>query len=159
MTTPHVEPSLAVLAMRAGAHVVAVPIAHVVETMRPLAVEPLAGAPAFILGISIIRGQPTPVLDVAALLTERPAMPPRVSGRFVTLRLTGRQVALSVDSVLALRSLQSDALESLPPLWQGPQPSAVSALATLDRELAIILETSWLLPDGLLDHAALKGTP
>ena len=44
----------------------ALPLEHVVETMRPLPVEPLGDAPRFILGLSIVRGEPIPVVDVGA---------------------------------------------------------------------------------------------
>jgi len=77
----------------------AVPITHVIETMRPLPVEPISGVPSFVQGISIIRGIPTPVVDLGAILGtpgERPE-------RFVTLRVGDRQVALSVNAVVGVR--------------------------------------------------------
>jgi purine-binding chemotaxis protein CheW len=46
----------------------ALPLAHVVETMRPLPIEPLGGMPGFVQGIAIIRGAPVPVVDAGALL-------------------------------------------------------------------------------------------
>ncbi len=37
------------------------------ETMRPLPVEPMAGTPPFMLGISVVRGVAMPVADPAWL--------------------------------------------------------------------------------------------
>ena len=64
------ESSLPVLAMRAGDRVCAVPLAHVSEVMRPLPIEPLAGAPPFVPGLAIVRGKATPVVDLTAVLAD-----------------------------------------------------------------------------------------
>lgn len=147
LTNPLAVSSLPMLVMRADSRVVAVPIQHVTELMRPLPVEPLAGAPPFVLGLAIIRGTATPVIDLAALLADGAATAPQNTGRFVTLRVGHRSVALSVEAVLAIRALPRAELESLPPLWQGPHAPAVAVLGALDRELLIVLETTRLLPD------------
>src|SRR5205809_310773 len=55
-----------IVAVRSGA--CALPLMHVIETMRPLPIEPMACALSFVRGISIIRGAPTPVVDLGALL-------------------------------------------------------------------------------------------
>jgi chemotaxis signal transduction protein len=36
--------------------------------MRPLRIEPVGGTPGFVRGVSMIRGAPTPVVDLKALL-------------------------------------------------------------------------------------------
>ena len=56
------------LVFRAGSMLCALRLADVIETMRPLGTRPLAGTPAFVRGVSIVRGVPTPVVDVARLL-------------------------------------------------------------------------------------------
>jgi purine-binding chemotaxis protein CheW len=127
---------------------VAVPVTHVREIMRALPVAPLAGAPRFVAGLAIIRGSPTPVIDLRALLTDTAATPPPEGARFVALRAGGRAVALSVEAVLPLRTLDQVQLDALPPLWQGESPPAAAALGALDRDLLIVLETTRLLPPG-----------
>jgi chemotaxis signal transduction protein len=47
----------------------AVPLSHVIEIMRPLPVEPISSVPSFVQGISIIRGIPTPVVDLLLKLS------------------------------------------------------------------------------------------
>jgi purine-binding chemotaxis protein CheW len=42
------------LVVRVCARLCVVPLAHVVETMRPLPVERIAGTPSFVRGVSII---------------------------------------------------------------------------------------------------------
>lgn len=143
----HAESSLPVLTMRAGSRLCAVPIAYTVEVMRPLPVEQLAGAPSFVLGLAIIRGRATPVMNLAALLAEGAAAPITSSARFVTLRVGSRGIALHVEAVLAIRTLEPAQLAALPLLWQGANAPAVKALAMLDRELLLVLEAARLLPE------------
>jgi purine-binding chemotaxis protein CheW len=121
----------------------AVPLAHVIEIMRPLAVEPISDVPSFVQGISIIRGIPTPVVDLGALL----GMPNGAADRFVTLRAGERQVALSVDSVLGVRELDASKIGELPPLLQGASKDAIEAMGTLDEQLLVVLSAGWELPD------------
>jgi purine-binding chemotaxis protein CheW len=83
------------LVVRAQAYLCALPLHVVIETMRPLPIEPLAGVPPFVRGMSIIRGEPTPVIDLALLLGAMRELP----WRFVTIRSAGKQVALSVGAV------------------------------------------------------------
>ena len=52
-----------VLVVMVGARACAIPLDHVAETMRPLPIEPVAGTPGFVRGVSVIRGAPTPVVD------------------------------------------------------------------------------------------------
>jgi purine-binding chemotaxis protein CheW len=57
------------LLCRIGSSIGALALKDVRETMRPLPIEPLAGTPPFVLGLAIVRGFPTPVIDAARLLS------------------------------------------------------------------------------------------
>jgi purine-binding chemotaxis protein CheW len=80
----------------------AIPLEHVVETMRPLPVLPLAGAPQLVLGLAVVRGRPLPVVDAAALFG---GSAPAAAGRFVSLRAPGRQLVLAVGAVDGVHDL------------------------------------------------------
>jgi purine-binding chemotaxis protein CheW len=116
---------------------------QVIETMRPLPVEPISGIPSFVLGVSIVRGVPTPVVDLGTLL----GMPGGIAGRFVTLRVGDRQVALSVDEVLGVYNLDSSTTQELPPLFQGASRDIIEAMGTLDTQLLVVLRQGWELPE------------
>lgn len=146
MTTHQPAPSTPVLTLRLGHCTCAVPLSYITEVMRPLPVEPLAGAPAGVTGVAVVRGRVTPVVDLEILLGNCSA-PKKDSARFVTLHIGNRAVALLVEAVQAIRTLAWTELESLPPLWQGSHPPAVVALGAVDRELLIVLEATRLLPD------------
>lgn len=133
---------LAVLILRAGAHLCALPVAQVIETMRPLPVEPVGGAPAFVRGVSVIRGAPTPVLDLEGLLDGSQG---DKTSRYVALR-GEKPVALAVEEVLNLKTLEADTFEKLPSLLSRAEGAPVEALGVLDAHLLVLLQTAKLVP-------------
>jgi purine-binding chemotaxis protein CheW len=146
---------LADLALLCRVHRVlcALPLAQVSETLRPLPIEPLAGAPGFVCGVSLLRGVPVPVVDLGLLLGTEQVRPTR----FVALRAGARSVALAVGSVLGVRSLAGAGVRELPPLLQAAGSDAVQALGRLDRELLLVLESGRLVPDALFAQLDAEG--
>lgn len=112
--------------------------------MRPLPTEPLAGQPPFVRGVSIIRGRPTPVVDIESLISSSGSSE---CTRFVTLRTGGHRVALAVASVAGLKRLKAGDHEQLPPLLRSVGDSVISMLGTLDADLLAVLDASRVLPD------------
>lgn len=141
------------LIVQAGAHTCLLNLTDVAEIMRPLPLAPLAGAPETVRGLSLIRGLPTPVVDLAFLLSnDRHSL----GNRFVTLRTGERRVALSVDAVLGIREFGPASLAKLPPLLQSAQPELLHAMRTLDAELLLVLKIGKILPDTLWASLAPK---
>lgn len=132
------------LVIRTGSHICALSLSDVVETMRPRPVEPLAGAPEVVRGLSIIRGAPIPVIDLATLLG---AGERSVPTRFVTVRTGERNVALSVDAVLGIRDIPRSLQNDMPPLLHDARPDLVQAVSALDEELILVLKAASLLPE------------
>lgn len=145
--------SLRVLMVASADRVCALPLTHVRETMRPLPVERIAGAPEFVLGLSVIRGKAVPVVDLALLLGA--SRSEGAARRFLTLELGERDVALAVGDVLGVRELDTSQLSALPPLVDGAQAEMVEALGTLDAQLLRVLRAASVLPDST--WAALSG--
>jgi purine-binding chemotaxis protein CheW len=121
----------------------ALPLEHVIETLRPLPIEPVAGAPSIVLGLAVIRGIPLPVVDAGRLFGEEESQPER----FVTLVVGARRIALAVDSVLGVRAVMQDSLHALPPLLREADDGVVTAIGLLDAELLLVLRTARLLPE------------
>lgn len=138
------------LIVRVQTRVCALSLVHVIEIMRPLPVEPFAGAPSFVLGVSIVRGVPTPVVDLASIFGTSGSVP----GRFVTLRLGDRQVALSVDAVLGIRDLDGAKVQALPPLLQEASKDLIEAIGTLDAQILMVLRAGWELPNEVWQNLA-----
>lgn len=145
------------LVLRSSTLLCAIPAASVAETMRPLPITPLRGAPPLVLGVSVIRGTATPVLDLAALITGAREPAPT---RFVRLRLADRAAALAVRDVVGIRDLDPDAVAApLPRLFDAIASGAVESLAALDRELVVVLRVARVVPDEVWDAMARERAP
>lgn len=118
--------------------------ADVLETMRPLPIQPLGAPPPYVVGLSVIRGVPVPVVDLGALLGARDGAPP---GRFVVIRAGARVVALAVAEVFGVRTLQKVELAALPPLLRDGAPDSFEGLAALDGELLVVLRAARLFSE------------
>lgn len=138
--------ALPYLICRSHTSLFALPLALVAETMRPQPSDPLGAMPPFLLGVSVIRGAPVPVVDAARLLGSAQRAPPR---RIVTLKVGERRVALAVESVIGVRALSAAALEEVPPLLRGAAEATVAALATLDAQLLLVLQSARIVPDSV----------
>jgi purine-binding chemotaxis protein CheW len=142
------------LLCRVDTRLCALPLESVIETTRPLPVEPVVGTPDFVLGLSIIRGSAVPIVDAGRLLKGKGSSPTR----FVMLRVGERRVGLAVDSVLGIRPLDSVALQELPPLIRSADAEIVSAIGALDAGLLLVLSAARIVPGELvasLEKAAL----
>jgi purine-binding chemotaxis protein CheW len=136
------------LLCRIGAPLCALPLDRVVEVMRPLPIEPLAGTPPFVRGMCIVRGLPVPVIDTGLVLSGRGI---RVE-RFVIVKVGDRPIALAVEQVVGVRPIEAESLNALPPLLQNAAGDAVGTIRALDGELLLLLDTMRIIPEALLDE-------
>lgn len=155
MSTGAGEGHRSALLCRVATHMCALPLAHVAETMRPLPTQSLAGAPEFVRGVAVIRGAPVPVVDVARLLGAPDATPSR---RYVTLRAGARTVALAVEGVEGVSSLDELATTELPPLLRDVSHATVTAIGALDSELLLVLESAHIVPDSVWAELDRRGS-
>lgn len=135
---------LRALVVEAGGRVCGLPLSDVVEAMRPLPLAALADMPPFVLGMAVIRGAPTPVADLAALIGAAPSS----RRRWLTVRAGERRVALALDQVIGIHPLDTGRRD-VPPLLAETNP-LIESLATLDRELLLVLRAGRLLPPALV---------
>lgn len=141
---PADDKPLVALLVRAGGSYCALPLAAVEETMRPLPVEPVAGAPACVSGVAVIRGHALPVVDLASLLGAKEEEPPT---RLISLRVDGRGVGLLVAAVEGVVYL-SGSVETLPPLLEDAE--AIAGLGARDGALLRLLAEARALPPEIL---------
>ena len=139
------------LLFRSRTRVGALALADVREVMRPLPVEQVAGAPALVMGVAVVRGIPSPVIDAAHLLADPGDLradrtPPT---RFISLRLGARGLCLAVDAVLDVRPLPQEKLHRTPPLLDASESGTLALLGTVDQELLAVLNTARLVPEAV----------
>lgn len=133
------------LIFRSDSQICALPLCHVVEVLRPVQIRVIPDAPQSVEGLSVIRGEAVPVVDLAMLLGGKSGS----RGRWILVRAGGRRVALSVDSVLGIRELSPSAWSVLPPLVHDAGGAIIDALTVLDEQLLLVLKTGGLVPDAV----------
>lgn len=143
------------LLARARRRICALPLEHVSETLRCLPLEPVPGVPPFVHGVSVLRGEPVPVVDLGALLGLEEAPRPT---RLVAVTVAGRRVALAVEEVLRIVPAATIGRRDLPPLLRGAGEGVVRSLAALDQGFLAILEAGRLLPDEVWNTIAVAGS-
>lgn len=115
--------------------------------MRVLPVEKLEdpSLPA-VIGLSLIRGEPCPVLDLGELFGS-----PEPAARWILVRTEGqerpRRVALAVTEVEGVSRMEASQLAELPPLVSVASRNALEAIAVRDAQLVSFLQTGVLLSD------------
>lgn len=132
------------LVLRAGNRICALPIVHAVETMRPLPVEPVPGTPPYVLGLSMVRGAPAPVVALGPLCG---AASGGAITRFVLARVGPRRLVLAVDFVVGVSDLQGADLADMPPLVSVVSSEAVEKIGTLDDRLLFLLRATRILDE------------
>lgn len=158
LSTPVLPAASSALIVVTRARHCALPLEHVIETMRPLPIQPMARAPAHVLGLSIIRGRPVPVVDLGALLAAGLDGAASAHARFVTVRAGARQVALAVQAVIGVRTFRPSEVHGVPPLVAGSSSASLVALGVVDRDLVAVLDTALVLPDDVWARDFAAGT-
>ncbi len=142
------------LICRSDSLLYAIPLAQVIETMRPLPVKQVADMPAFVLGISIVRGEGVPVLDTALLVSASAGTRP---ARYVTIKINARTACLAVDEVIGIRHVPPALRVDVPRLLHQSNSEILAAIGTLDAELLVVLQSAHLISDELwraINHSA-----
>jgi purine-binding chemotaxis protein CheW len=118
----------------------------VVEIMRMLPIEELAGAPDYVRGLSIIRGVPAPVVDAGAIIGHGAGEPTRL----IAVKAAARIIALAVDGVIGITAIAAETFGELPPLLRDAATDAIAAIGVRDGELLVFLRGGRLVPDDVL---------
>jgi purine-binding chemotaxis protein CheW len=124
----------------------ALPLGQVLEIMRPLPIDPISRAPSFVLGVAIVRGEPTPVIDCGAFMQ---VSAPAQHTRWASVRAGQGTAVLAFESIRGVRALPTQ-LHALPPLLCGAPSEQIARLASLDAALLLVLHESRLVPEEVL---------
>lgn len=131
----------------------AMPLADVLEIMRPLPIDPIANAPSFVLGVAIVRGKPAPVIDCGAFVQ---GDAPAAHARWASVRCGERTALLAFEAILGVRELPAHS-DDLPPLLSGAPSEVLASLALLDQKLLLVLHGSRLVPETVWSAVEARG--
>jgi len=139
----------AALCMRVGGEIYALPMDHLTEVLPLKQVTPVPGQSRHLLGVTNVRGEIHPVLNLHDMLgLSAPAESAHHSVAFV--RNSGRDVGLRVDEVLHIRFIPTDGL-TLPHQTGNGLPQRFIAGITSDT--VILLDPQQILAvDALKDR-------
>lgn len=145
------------LIFRAGPLLCALNLDEVVETMRPIETRALAGTPSFVRGITVLRGVPTPVIDVSRLLGGGAgAQEPE---RYLAVRTERGAVALATGEILGIRNVEAESTGGHPALLGGRSTRLVAGVGILGTEPLLLLQSMRAVPDEVWEAAAAAAAP
>ncbi|SDS22974.1 chemotaxis protein CheW [Actinoplanes derwentensis] len=144
-----VDAGVLALLFRAGPLYCALPLDEVVETMRPLATRPLAGPPPYVRGLTIVRGTPSPVIDVTRLLTG-------ITGqieRYVAVQAGRGMIVCATGPVIGVQEVQVEPPEGPAALLTGAAKALIAGVGTIGTEPLILLRSIQAVPDEVWEAA------
>jgi len=100
--------------------------------------------PSCVRGLSVIRGHPTPVVDLAKVLGAESFA---AGGYFVSLRISSRCIVLALDKVCGIYELNKCQLSDLPPLLENAGSEFIEAIGNLDSQFMVVLNAARIVPD------------
>lgn len=127
---------------RVRSRLCALPVDCVSEVMRALPISKLEGAPAFVLGLAVIRGAAAPIVDAGAMLGAGRAR----NAYFVSAGPPERRFALAVDGVLGLRAPAPADGDAGLPFLEVAGADAVSSVRALGQEILFVLRAARIVP-------------
>lgn len=147
--TEAVDSAVLALVFRAGPVFCALALDEVVETMRPLATRPLAGTPPYVLGLTIMRGAPAPVIDMTRLLTGIDGM----VERYVAVEAGRGLIACATGPVLGVQDVRVAPPDGPAALFTGVSTSLIAAVGTIGAEPLLLLRSIRAVPDEVWEAA------
>jgi purine-binding chemotaxis protein CheW len=129
---------------RSGEQEYALGARFALEVLRAPELTPLPGAPPLLRGLTLLRGEVLPVVELAPLFG-RPA--PTFHGPVLVVGATRPEFGVRADAVEEVRLLARAALLPPPPTL-GPEARVL--VSGISREGVIVLEGAALLRDGRL---------
>jgi len=120
------------------------------------AITTIPHAPAFVEGVTNLRGEVLPVIDLRkrfGLSTHDDVE----NTRIVVVELEHGKVGITVDDVSEVLRVSSDAVEPPSALFSGVQSGMLKGVAKVDERLILLLDIARLFTTE--EHGALKKIP
>jgi purine-binding chemotaxis protein CheW len=121
-----------------------VDIAAVEGIIKMQAITKMPQAPAFVEGITNLRGSVVPVID----LRTRFGLPRQEASketRIITIVMDGTKIGMVVDGVSEVLSVPDDSIEPPPPMVTTVNSAFIKGIAKMTDRLVIILDLGKVL--------------
>ncbi|WP_156288234.1 chemotaxis protein CheW [Oceanobacillus salinisoli] len=98
----------------------------------------------FIKGVTYIREETTPVIDLRErlLMDEKE---PTESSRILVVQIKEMQIGLIVDAATDVKDIEQEAIEPAPPIVGGVKETFVHGVANLEERLLILLDLETII--------------
>lgn len=133
-------------------------IERIQEIVTPGRVTRLPEVPAYVMGVSNLRGTIIPVVDLR-LLFGLPQRPLDAATRTIVVVVGGRIIGCTVDAVSQVIRLPADHVRPADEAVVTEGPRYVAGFARVGEHLAIILDVDQLLDPEMLDRVHRAGGP
>ncbi|RKQ35601.1 chemotaxis protein CheW [Oceanobacillus halophilus] len=98
----------------------------------------------FIKGITYIRGETTPIIDLKERLLLDQADPTENS-RILVVNINNMQIGLIVDAATEVKDIDQDMIKPAPPIIGGVKETFVKGVANLEEGLLILLDLEMII--------------
>jgi purine-binding chemotaxis protein CheW len=119
-------------------------IAAVESIIKMQAITHMPQAPAFVEGVTNLRGKLLPVID----MRKQFRLPPKEadsSSRIIVVRVDQTQVGMIVDGVSEVLTVSEQIVEAAPALATTVDSAFITGIAKLDGRLVILLDLNRVL--------------
>ena len=121
-----------------------VEIAKVESIIKMQPITQMPHVPAFVEGVTNLRGKVLPVID----LRKRFVMPPQEAdknSRIIVVSVDQMDVGMIVDGVSEVLAIPEGAIESTPAIASSVDSTFITGIAKLDSRLVILLDLNRIL--------------
>jgi purine-binding chemotaxis protein CheW len=121
-----------------------VDIARVESIIKMQAITQMPHAPAFVEGVTNLRGKVLPVID----LRKRFGLGSQAAdknSRIIVVSVDGTEVGMTVDGVSEVLTLPEGAVEAAPAITTTVDSTFITGIAKLDGRLVILLDLERIL--------------
>ncbi|MBM9614119.1 purine-binding chemotaxis protein CheW [Desulfobulbus rhabdoformis] len=139
-----VEVNAKVLTFQLDERLYAVPVAELLEVVRPVTLYPVNKAEPYVLGMINYHGVSTPVLDVKRLLAldETARVEPQA---WLAVRAENMLVCLCVDQLSQLYRIAPENLDAVPVLIRNENTDYIKQYLRLGQEVVPLIDLQELL--------------
>jgi len=127
-----------------GTEYFGVSIASVESIIKMQAITKMPQAPAFVEGVTNLRGKVLPVIDLRSRFGLDKQEATR-SSRIIVINVDKTEIGMIVDGVSEVLTIQSEAVEPAPAITSTVDSTFITGIAKIDQRLVILLDLSNVL--------------